>query len=63
MRRTADEFEELTTSTTAVATSSTTATATALTVTVPSGTGYGKFIITNLSTNLSVYSNNKLYRF
>ena len=35
------------------------ATATQLTVTVPEGTGYGKFLITNLGTNLSVYSNNK----
>jgi gliding motility-associated-like protein len=37
----------------------TNATATSLTVTVPSGTGYGKFFITNLGTNLNAYSNNK----
>jgi gliding motility-associated-like protein len=37
----------------------TNATATSLTVTVPSGTGYGKFFVTNISSNLSAYSNNK----
>jgi gliding motility-associated-like protein len=37
----------------------TNATATSLTVTVPSGTGYGKFFVTNISSNLSTYSNNK----
>ena len=37
----------------------TSATSTQLVVNVPAGTGYGKFLVTNLDTNLSVYSNNK----
>jgi|GEM_PF-1642630 gliding motility-associated-like protein len=37
----------------------TAATATQLTLTVPAGTGHGKFLVTNLGTNLSAYSNNK----
>ncbi|WP_299016415.1 FG-GAP-like repeat-containing protein, partial [uncultured Polaribacter sp.] len=35
------------------------ATATQLKVTIPSGTGYGKLLVTNIATNKSVHSNNK----